>query len=403
MPTLPEQVPEALLSDFDIVDDPGLFTDPQQRLLETLASEPRDILYTPRNGGHWVITSHELAREVLSDAELFGSFPIGIPANMAQRPRLIPLESAASEHRRYRRLLLPIFEPEAVERLRAGAQNLSDEVLDAVLSTREFDFLWQVAKPISMGLFVRQLGLEPERLDEFYAWETGFYRAPTMEERVACGEKIGGYLFEVVHQHVAQPQDDIVTMLLNIEVEGEKLALEEVHAICYLLFLASIDTVATMLSFIIRHLARDKQLFEQLKTNPSHIADSVDEFLRMHAFINLNRICERDTEFHGVQFRAGDNIVIPSFVTDRDERVFADPDSFNPERSKRERNQHHAFGAGAHKCIGLHVAKMEVRTVLEAFFERVESLELVSEAAVTGHGGTTMGLDTLPIRVTLVA
>ena len=85
----------------------------------------------------------------------FGSFPIGIPANMEQRPRLIPLESTASEHRRYRRLLLPIFEPEAVQRLQAGAELLAAQVLDEVLPLGEFDFLWKVAKPISMGLFVQ--------------------------------------------------------------------------------------------------------------------------------------------------------------------------------------------------------------------------------------------------------
>ncbi|NDH41950.1 MAG: cytochrome P450, partial [Gammaproteobacteria bacterium] len=231
MPTQLNQVPEALVSDFDIVDDRGLFVDPQQRLLDSLVKDPRDIVFTPHNGGHWLVTSHELGREILSNAELFGSFPIGIPANMEQRPRLIPLESDASEHRRYRRLLLPIFEPSAVSRLQEGAQSLAAEVLDAVLPTGEFDFLWEVAKPISMGLFVRQLGLEPERLDEFYAWETGFYRAPTMEERVACGEKIGGYLFDVVKRHVEQPAEDIVSMLLTVDVEGEKLTLEEVHAI----------------------------------------------------------------------------------------------------------------------------------------------------------------------------
>ena len=401
MPTQLSQVPEALHSDFDIVGDSGFLADPQQLFLDSLVRDPREIVYTPHNGGHWLVTSHEMAREILSDAELFGSFPIGIPANMEQRPRLIPLESDANEHRRYRRLLLPIFEPTAVARLQTGAESLAAEVLDEVLPSGEFDFLWKVAKPISMGLFVRQLGLEPERLDEFYVWETGFYRAPTAEERIACGQKIGGYLFEVVTQHVDSPKDDIVAMLLNVDVEGEKLSLEEVHAICYLLFLASIDTVATMLSFIIRHLARDAALFDSLKADRSKIADSVDEFLRMHAFINLNRICEQDTEFHGVQFRAGDNIVIPSFVTDRDKRTFADPDTFNPDRSKKERNQHHAFGAGAHKCIGLHVAKMEVRVVMEAFFQRVASLELVSEKAVTGHGSTTMGLDTLPIKVVL--
>lgn len=401
MTTQLQDIPAELVSDFDIVEDVGLVADPQQRLLETLAKDPRDIVYTPHNGGHWLVTSHELGREILSNADLFGSFPIGIPANMEQRPRLIPLESDAAAHRRYRRLLLPIFEPAAVQRLQAGAETLAQEVLDEVLPDGEFDFLWRVAKPISMGLFVRQLGLEPERLDDFYAWESGFYRAPTMEERIECGQNIGAYLSAVVSQHVEHPKDDIVTMLLNVEVEGEKLSQEEVQSICYLLFLASIDTVATMLSFIVRHLARDQVLFRRLKEDRSAIADSVDELLRMHAFINLNRICERDTVFHGVAFRAGDNIVVPSFVTDRDERVFADPDAFNADRSKREKNQHHAFGAGAHKCIGLHVAKMEVRVVLEAIFDRISSLELVSESAVTGHGGTTMGLDTIPIKVTL--
>ena len=401
MATQLPDIPEALLSDFDIVGDVGLVADPQQRLLETLAKDPRDIVYTPHNGGHWLVTSHELGREILSNADLFGSFPIGIPANMEQRPRLIPLESDAAAHRRYRRLLLPIFEPAAVQQLQAGAETLAQEILDDVLPEGEFDFLWRVAKPISMGLFVRQLGLEPERLDEFYAWESGFYRAPTMEERIECGQNIGAYLSAVVSQHVEHPKDDIVTMLLNVEVEGERLSQEEVQSICYLLFLASIDTVATMLSFIVRHLARDQALFRRLKEDRTAIADSVDELLRMHAFINLNRICERDTVFHGVAFRAGDNIVVPSFVTDRDERVFADPDAFNADRSKREKNQHHAFGAGAHKCIGLHVAKMEVRVVLEALFDRISSLELVSESAVTGHGGTTMGLDTIPIKVTL--
>ncbi|MDA8732776.1 cytochrome P450 [Luminiphilus sp.] len=401
MTTQLQDIPAELVSDFDIVGDVGLVADPQQRLLETLAKDPRDIVYTPHNGGHWLVTSHELGREILSNADLFGSFPIGIPANMEQRPRLIPLESDAAAHRRYRRLLLPIFEPAAVQRLQAGAETLAQEVLDEVLPDGEFDFLWRVAKPISMGLFVRQLGLEPERLDDFYAWESGFYRAPTMEERIECGQNIGAYLSAVVSQHVEHPKDDIVTMLLNVEVEGEKLSQEEVQSICYLLFLASIDTVATMLSFIVRYLARDQVLFRRLKEDRSAIADSVDELLRMHAFINLNRICERDTVFHGVAFRAGDNIVVPSFVTDRDERVFADPDAFNADRSKREKNQHHAFGAGAHKCIGLHVAKMEVRVVLEAIFDRISSLELVSESAVTGHGGTTMGLDTIPIKVTL--
>ena len=86
-----------------------------------------------------------------------------------------------------------------------------------------------------------------------------------MEERIECGQNIGAYLSTVVSQHVEHPKDDIVTMLLNVEVEGEKLSQEDVQSICYLLFLASIDTVATMLSFIVRHLARESGAVSPVK------------------------------------------------------------------------------------------------------------------------------------------
>ena len=195
------------------------------------------------------MTSHELAQEILSNAEAFGSFPIGIPANW----NAPPTDSVGERSARTPALsapVAPIFEPSAVARLQTGAEALAAEVLDTVLPTGEFDFLWKAAKPISMGLFVRQLGLEPERLDEFYAWETGFYRAPTMEERVACGEKIGGYLFEVVQQHVEQPKDDIVGMLLDVDVE-EKNSLSRIF-ITAPIYSCCIDTVATMLALSLK-------------------------------------------------------------------------------------------------------------------------------------------------------
>ncbi|GIR71305.1 MAG: hypothetical protein CM15mP74_25560 [Halieaceae bacterium] len=97
-------------NDFDIVGTPGFFADPQQLFLDSLVKDPRDIVYTPHNGGHWLITSHELAREVLSNAELFGSFPIGIPANMEQRPRLIPWR-ACERASALPPLIAPIFKP----------------------------------------------------------------------------------------------------------------------------------------------------------------------------------------------------------------------------------------------------------------------------------------------------
>jgi len=237
-------------------------------------------------------------------------------------------------------------------------------------------------------------------LPQFYAWETGFYRAPTLEERLACGQQIALHLQQVVDQHQQQPgAGDIVDLLLAAEVDGERLFAEEVQGIAYLLFLAGIDTVASMLSFTVLHLARNPDQYAQLHQNPEAIGDSVDEFLRLNAFISLNRICEQDIELEDVLIKAGDNVVIPSAITSRDPQVFGTPDTFDPDRSRGEQNRHHAFGAGAHKCIGLHLAKLEVRVVLEEFCRRASAVSLSPDRKIKGHGGTTMGLDALPVDI----
>ncbi len=398
MPTAWEDVPESLRCDIDIVADPDLSEDPQACMLAWLAQEQRPLAYTPHNGGHWIIFTHSLAHTVLCDAQTFGSFPIGVPANYEQRPRLIPLESGPDEHRRYRRLLLPVFQPDVIKNMESGVRRQACAVLDAVMSNEKIDFLSDIAKPIPTRVFADQMGLEAAMLPHFYEWETGFYRAPTLEERLACGQKIASHLQQVVEQHQQRPgAGDIVDLLLAAEVDGEGLAAEEVQGIAYLLFLAGIDTVASMLSFTILHLARNPHQYAQLHQDPEKVAASVDEFLRLNAFISLNRICEQDTQLEGVLIKAGDNVVIPSAITSRDPRVFGAPDTFDTDRSRGELNRHHAFGAGAHKCIGLHLAKLEVRVVLEEFCRRVSSVSLSTDRKIIGHGGTTMGLDTLPI------
>lgn len=401
MPTMITDVPESLHSDFDIVADPALLREPHRRMTEALIDDPRDIVYTPHNGGHWIVSNYEYGCEILRNQEVFGSFPIGVPANYEQRPRLIPLESGPDEHSRYRRLLLPVFEPRTIRMMEDRIRARTVRVMEAALPAGKLDFLRDVAKPIPTGVFLDMMGLPQDMQAQFFEWENGFYRAPTIEERTQYGQKIALYLSQCVEEHIANPQEDLISLLLQVEVEGEKLMREEVDAICYLLFLAGVDTVATMLGFIGRYLAQNPTLFEKLQANPETLPMAVEELTRMHAFINLNRICEQDIEFHGVTFRKGDNIVIPTFVTDRDDRNFSDPHSFNPERSKKEQTMHHAFGDGPHKCIGMHLAKLELRVVLEELMKRVSSFEISNPDAVTAHGGTTMGLDALPVSCTL--
>ncbi len=400
MPTQISDVPENLLSDFDLVADPEMMRNPQQRMTDALVNDGRDIFYAPHNGGHWIVTNYEMGHEILSNPELYGSFPIGVPANYEQRPRLIPLESDPQSHPRYRRLLLPVFAPNIISKMEEKIRQRTISVLEEALQSPEIDFLWDIAKPIPTGVFLEMLGLPQHMQPQFFEWENGFYRAETVEARVDYGQKIAHYLSQAAEDHVTNPRDDVMSMLLEVEVEGERLSRDEVDAICYLLFLAGVDTVAAMLTFIANYLAQNQDLYQKIKADKEFLETATDELLRMHAFINLNRICEADTEFHGVHFKQGDNIVVPSFVTDRDAATFPDPHNFNPERSKVERNMHHAFGDGPHKCIGMHLAKLEVKIVLEEFAKRVEAFSITDESKISAHGGTTMGMDNLPITWT---
>ena len=400
MPTNIADVPKNLLSDFDLVADPEMMRNPQQRMTDALVNDERDIFYTPHNGGHWIVTNYEMGHEILSNPDLFGSFPIGVPANYEQRPRLIPLESDPQSHPRYRRLLLPVFAPNIISKMEDKIRKRTINVLDEALQSPEVDFLWDIAKPIPTGVFLEMLGLPQHMQPQFFEWENGFYRAETVEARVDYGQKIAQYLSQAAEDHVTNPRDDVMSMLLEVEVEGERLSRDEVDAICYLLFLAGVDTVAAMLTFIANYLAQNQDLYQKIKADKEFLEKATDELLRMHAFINLNRICEADTEFHGVQFKQGDNIVVPSFVTDRDATTFPDPHNFNPERSKVERTMHHAFGDGPHKCIGMHLAKLEIKIVLEEFAKRVDAFSISDESKIIAHGGTTMGMDNLPITWT---
>ena len=172
------------------------------------------------------------------------------------------------------------------------------------------------------------LGLPQHMQPQFFEWENGFYRAETVEARVDYGQKSRN-IWLPAEDHVTNPRDDVMSMPFEVEVEGERPYTRWMQFVICCFSLG----IAAMLTFIANYLAQNQELYQKIKVDKEFWKKQLMNF-RMHAFINLNRICEADTEFHGVQFKQGDNIVVPSFVTDRDAATFPDPHNFNPERSK---------------------------------------------------------------------
>ena len=142
-----------------------------------------------------------------------------------------------------------------------------------------------------------------------------------------------------------------------------------------------------------RHLAMHPDLQDRLRADPALIPQAVEEFARAFSVVNTHRMVRRDVTFHGVDLKAGEEIHMPLSLADRDPSVFADPHRVDIDRKSR----HIAFGTGPHNCLGIHLAKREISTVVEEFLARFRSIALKPGETYRYHGGRTFGVEYLPL------
>jgi cytochrome P450 len=191
------------------------------------------------------------------------------------------------------------------------------------------------------------------------------------------------------------PSGDLFDVLLAARIDGRPLTHDEIVDYAFMLFIAGLDTVTAVLGFSLRCLAQQPQLQIALKAEPSSTAAAVEELLRAYSIVNTARVVTRDTEFAGVTMRAGDRVLLATALASRDPAEFADPTEV---RINREVNRHLAFGAGPHRCLGSHLARLEMRVVLEELLKRLPVFGIADDAHIVVHGGGVFGIDRLPVR-----
>jgi cytochrome P450 len=200
---------------------------------------------------------------------------------------------------------------------------------------------------------------------------------------------------ELILVRQAAPRDDLISRLVASEVDGRPLAMDELVDYCLLLFIAGLDTVANSLSFGMDHLARDPILQERLRAGPERIADAVEEMLRRYGVVVVMRFITRDAIFGGVEIKAGERVMLLLPAGNLDPQVFAEPTSLDIER---DANPHLSFNSGPHRCVGSHLARLELRIFYEEWFRRMPAVRHDSAGSPTARAGLTLGLNTLPIR-----
>jgi cytochrome P450 len=388
----PAHVPAGLVREFDCHFDPAFALDPVATF-----DRHRELraFWSPALGGFWVFTRLEDIREALQQPDLFSSRVFSLAANYPRR--LIPEGLDPPEHGKYRQVLAPLFSPGAAARMEAQVRSVAAGLVEGFAADGGCEFAAAFARPFPTAIFLSLTGLPASEAETFAAWNHKLvhgYDDPG--GRTAAGRAIADYLVAFIERRRAEGAagDDVIGALLAGRIDGRPLSDDEIYDTIFLLFMAGLDTVTAALGFAFRFLADRPEHRRRLVADPGLIPKAVEEMLRAYSIVNPARFVTRDATFAGVELRAGDRVLLSTTLADRDPDAFADAEAVDFDRAA---NRHIAFGAGPHRCLGSHLARLELRVALEEFHARIPDYELAPGAVIVGHGGGVLGLDEVPL------
>ncbi|GIH76865.1 cytochrome P450 [Planobispora longispora] len=361
------------------------------------------IAHTERFGGGWLPTRYEDVAAVAYDTERFSSRAIIMsnfrpPREIAPIGGAPPISSDPPFHHHARKLLLPAFTKAAVARREAATRAFCHSLIDSFAGRDVVDAAHDYAQHIPMRVIADMLGFPPEdgpRFREFVENALEGVNSPP-EERVARMEKLFDYLYAQIRDHVDNPRDDLTTYLINVELGGHKLSPEHVAGTMGLLLIAGVDTTWSAIGASLWHLAKTPADRARLVAEPGLLPTAMEEFLRAYAPVTMARLVKEDMRWNGVDMKADDWVLLSFPAANRDPAQFDRADEVVIDR---EVNRHAAFGLGIHRCVGSHLARMELRVALEVWLERIPDFGLADPAAVTWSTGQVRGPRTLPVRI----
>jgi cytochrome P450 len=395
--SVPAHVPPHLVIPFDFRNETAMATDPWGRLL-SLNDKP-DIFWSPDLGGYWVLTRAPLIEEAFRNHELFSVSSLSVP-KMPDPPVLIPNSLDPPEHTKYRKILAQqMFSRRAMGSIETDTRALARSLVDAFQRRGRCDFAQDFARLLPVDTFLKMMGVPAQRRSDLLPWVEAVFHGRDADEIAAGHAAANRFVDQWLDEQLANPaenQGHMFRVLSEAQVDGRPLTRAEKHSITALLFFGGLDTVSAQMTHVMRHMAEHPESRELLARDPARVEDMVEELLRRYGISFIGREAAADFVFHGVQFKKGDAVICGTPISGLDARTFSEPLSVDPERSNKAR--HGGFGAGPHRCVGAHLARIQIRIMLQETLPRLRGLRIQPGADLEMYIGATLMLKSLPLE-----
>ncbi|MGO8859157.1 MAG: cytochrome P450 [Acidimicrobiales bacterium] len=329
-------------------------------------------------GGTVVVASRAIEEEVLRHPELFSS--AGNSGQMGTDRPLIPIEIDPPDQRKYRRMIDPLFAPQRMRALEAPIEKLVNELIDRFGGASEIDFAKQFSLPFPSQVFLTLIGLPLDDLPRLLEMKDGVLRAhhvlgtdfddPRCEVlKKEMAGAIYDYFDRALNNRESERADDILSGLLEGEVDGRRVTRQELLDICFILLIGGLDTVSASLDCFFAFLAEHPTHRRQIVEDPSLIPPAIEELLRYEAPVMMtSRIVTEDTKLGECPVKAGDNLFMFHGASNTDEEGLPDAGEVKFDRPSY---RHLSFGGGVHRCLGSNLARLELRTALRVWHSRI--------------------------------
>jgi cytochrome P450 len=359
-----------------------------------------DIFWSPDLGGYWVVTRGPYIEEVFSRGDLFSVKSLAIP-KQPQAPVLIPNSLEPPEHGKYRRILTQkMFSPRALAAMAEECRDMVREQLAVIKKAGSCEFVSEFATVIPIDMFLRMMGVSRTRRAEFLPFVNKVFRGKSAEETyqgfAQAGAFLGVWLDEQLADPTARTRGHMLAAMLEAEVDGRPLTRDEMLSISMMLFLGGLDTVTSQTTHFFHFLATNPRHQSSLVQDPQLIPAAIEEMLRRFGISHIGRAVAKDIIFHGVAMKEGDSIVASTSISGVDRKAFPDPLTVDFGRFSGKPH-HWAFGAGPHLCPGAHLARVELRIMLEEVLAALPNFRMKPESKLEYLPGATLMVKGLPL------